>query len=74
MFQGSRCVPLKFLGFSGLKAIFVGLKTVVFIKGAFVARLMISLDSLVSFTTCCYYAAIAAVGYALYNAFEVEKI
>ena len=70
-------LTLKFLGFGGLKAIFAGLKaTVLALKGAFVAALTalsgflgIAVAPLVAII-----AAIAAVGYALYDTFvEVKK-
>ena len=70
-------LTLKFLGFSGLKAIFVGLKTVVLaLKGAFVAGLT-ALSSFLGIAVAplvAIIAAIAAVGYALYDTFvEVKK-
>ena len=70
-------ITLKALGFGGLKAIFAGLKaTVLALKGAFVAALTalsgflgIAVAPLVAII-----AAIAAVGYALYDTFvEVKK-
>ena len=70
-------ITLKALGFGGMKAIFLGLKfTVVALKGAFVAILTalsgvfgIAIAPLVAII-----AAIAAVGYALYDTFvEVKK-
>ena len=70
-------LTLKFLGFSGLKAIFAGLKTVVLaLKGAFVAGLT-ALSSFLGIAVAplvAIIAAIAAVGYALYDTFvEVKK-
>ena len=70
-------LTLKFLGFSGLKAIFVGLKTVVLaLKGAFVAGLT-ALSSFLGIAVAPLVgiiALIAAVGYALYDTFvEVKK-
>ena len=70
-------LTLKFLGFSGLKVIFAGLKTVVLaLKGAFVAGLT-ALSSFLGIAVAplvAIIAAIAAVGYALYDTFvEVKK-
>jgi len=70
-------LTLKFLGFRGLKVIFAGLKTVVLaLKGAFVAGLT-ALSSFLGIAVAplvAIIAAIAAVGYALYDTFvEVRK-